>query len=116
MQQMLSHDDTDLVDFGESEALQPYLDAVRAVARDAATATSEQTASRVRALGLTDVLDELGAQESLGLMFHAARLLAHADPAAAWLGLHDASSVLLGAAQRGPVALPAGDVGQWVVS
>jgi hypothetical protein len=115
MQQMVSQDDTDLVDFGESELLQPYLDAVRAVARDAASATSEQTAGRVRELGLTDVLDELGPQESLGLMFHAARLLAQADPAAAWLGLHDASSVLLGVVQRGPVAWPAGGVGQWVV-
>jgi hypothetical protein len=115
MQQVVSQGDTDLVDFGESEALQPYLNAVHVVARDAATATSGQTASRVRALGLTDVLDELGPQESLGLMFHAARLLAQADPAAAWLGLHDASSVLLGAGQMGPVALPAGGAAQWVV-
>jgi Acyl-CoA dehydrogenase, C-terminal domain len=109
-------DDTDLVNFAACPELQPYLDAAAAVAQGAAVAGSERAAAHVRGLGLAEVLTELPAGQARGLLYHAARLLAQADPAAAWLGLNDAASVLLGTGQRAPVAWPAAaPAGRWVV-
>ncbi|MCW5667459.1 MAG: hypothetical protein KIT35_26795 [Piscinibacter sp.] len=102
-------DDTDLVDFGVPEDLQPYLDA----AADVARAPAARRAEAVRTLGLAEVLPELAPAAACSLLFHAARVLAQADPAAAWAGLHAAPAVWLAGPHGAPVALPAVPAGGW---
>ena len=98
-------DDSDLFTFDEPAALEPFLAAVRAVARDAIGRSAAHTAPRVRDLGLAEVLPELARPEVYALLFHAACEIGRTDPTAGWVGLHDAASVLIGAGAVGPVAL-----------